>query len=132
MDNLIVNKYGVFIIEVKNYNGCLLGEEDDYNWIKYKDDGYGNVFQKEVKNPLKQVNRQTYLLANYLRENGADVWVEGYAILVQQNSPVDSPHVLTSSADIDKAIHTYSRKPLDNKTIEKIRDLVIDLMAGND
>lgn len=31
LDNVIVNKYGVFIIEVKNYNGTLVGNEDDSN-----------------------------------------------------------------------------------------------------
>ena len=28
LDNVVVNKYGVFIIEVKNYKGRLCGEED--------------------------------------------------------------------------------------------------------
>lgn len=49
LDNVVVNKYGVFIFEVKNYNGQLYGNEDDYNWEKYKDDGYGNTFVKEVQ-----------------------------------------------------------------------------------
>ena len=52
LDNVVVNKYGVFIFEVKNYKGQLYGNEDDYNWEKYKDDGYGNTFVKEVKNPV--------------------------------------------------------------------------------
>lgn len=56
--NVVVNKYGVFIFEVKNYKGQLYGNEDDYNWKKYKDDGYGNTFVKEVKNPIKIVNRK--------------------------------------------------------------------------
>lgn len=38
LDNVIVNSYGVFIIETKNYKGRLYGNEDDY---KFKDDGYG-------------------------------------------------------------------------------------------
>ena len=32
LDSVIVNKYGVFIIEVKNYNGLLVGAEDDHEW----------------------------------------------------------------------------------------------------
>lgn len=126
LDNLIVNKYGVFIIEVKNFKGVILGEEDDYKWIKYKDDGYGNIFQKEVTNPIKQVKRQTYILANYLRENGVNVWVEGYGALLQDNSPVNSEHLLYDVDDIDRAIHTYSRKLLDAKTIEKIKALILN------
>ena len=30
LDNVIINKYGVFIIEVKYYRGDLTGNEDDY------------------------------------------------------------------------------------------------------
>ena len=38
LDNVIVNSYGVFIIETKNCKGRLYGNEDDY---KFMDDGYG-------------------------------------------------------------------------------------------
>ena len=54
----------MFIFEVKNYKGQLYGNEDDYNWEKYKDDGYGNTFVKEVKNPVKQVKGRFISLRN--------------------------------------------------------------------
>ena len=34
LDNVIVNKYGVFVIEVKNYAGDIYGNEDDFEWQK--------------------------------------------------------------------------------------------------
>lgn len=36
LDNVVVSKYGVFIIEVKNCKGLLVGGEQDYSWKKYK------------------------------------------------------------------------------------------------
>ena len=60
LDNVIINKYGVFIIEVKNYAGTIYGKTDDYTWIKCKTDPYGNTFTKTVRNPIKQVNRHEY------------------------------------------------------------------------
>lgn len=125
LDNVIVNKYGVFIIEVKNYKGRLYGSEDDYEWQKYKDDRYGNTFVKNVKNPIKQVKRQTYILAKYLDYYGVKVWVEGYALLIQGNSPVDSKFILSSVYDIDSAIHTFGRNRLSIQTIESIKKLFI-------
>lgn len=125
LDNVIVNKYGVFIIEVKNYKGRLYGSEDDYEWQKYKDDRYGNTFVKNVKNPIKQVKRQTYILAKYLDYYGVNVWVEGYALLIQGNSPVDSKFILSSVYDIDSAIHTFGRNRLSIQTIESIKKLFI-------
>ena len=108
LDNVIVNKYGVFIIEVKYYKGRLYGAEDDYEWQKYKDDGYGNTFEKNVKNPIKQVKRQTYILA----------------FLVNGNSPVNSSYMLESLDDIDKAIHTFGKNRLNVQTIESIKKLL--------
>lgn len=124
LDNVIVNKYGVFIIEVKYYKGRLYGAEDDYEWQKYKDDGYGNTFEKNVKNPIKQVKRQTYILAKYLEYYGPRVWVEGYAFLVNGNSPVNSSYMLESLDDIDKAIHTFGKNRLNVQTIESIKKLL--------
>lgn len=124
LDNVIVNKYGIFIIEVKNYKGRLCGSEDDYEWKKYKDDGYGNTFEKNVKNPIKQVKRQTYILAKYLEYYGPRVWVEGYAFLVNGNSPISSSYMLESVEEIDKAIHTFGRDRLNAQTVESVKKLL--------
>ena len=123
LDDVVVNKYGVFIFEVKNYKGQLYGNEDDYNWEKYKDDGYGNTFVKEVKNPVKQVKRQIYILAKYLE--GYNVWVEGYVILIRSNSPVQSTYILQSVEDIDRAIHTFKRNHLSRDTVESIKKMLV-------
>lgn len=122
LDNVVVNKYGVFIIEVKNYRGKLCGAEDDYIWIKYKDDGYGNTFVKEVKNPIKQVKRQIYILAKYLGR--FNVWIEGYIFLIQKNSPVQSQYILENIEDIDRAIHTFGKNRLSVCAVESIRNVL--------
>lgn len=124
LDNVIVNKYGVFIIEVKNYAGHIIGGEDDYEWQKYKTTDAGNTYQKKVKNPIKQVKRQTYILAHYLEYYGLRVWVKGYAILFHDNSPVESTYLLHSVSDIDRAIHTQDRTMLSAATIDKIVKLL--------
>ncbi len=113
----------MFIFEVKNYKGHLYGDEDDFNWEKYKNDGYGNTFVKEVKNPIKQVKRQIYILAKYL--DYFHVWVEGYVILIHGNSPVQSKYLLENIEDIDRAIHTFGRNRLSKNTVESIRKMLV-------
>ena len=66
LDNVIINNRGVFIIEVKNYSGMLVGEEDDFEWVKNKVTDAGNIDQKTVKNPIPQVKRQIYILSGRL------------------------------------------------------------------
>lgn len=126
LDNVVINNRGVFIIEVKNYNGVLAGGVDDYKWLKSKHTDGGNFYQTEVKNPIKQVKRQIYILSSVLRENGIRVWVEGYAILLERNSPVEDEHILWSQRDIHEAIHVKSNNKLSNDTKRKI----VDLLAG--
>lgn len=124
LDVVVVNTCGVFVIEIKNYNGALVGTEDDYEWKKYHTTAAGNTYEKTVKNPIRQVNRQVYLLAYYLRWAGIDVWVSGFALLLQCNSPVESPSILNSRAEIDRAIHTPGRKRLTRETVEKIVNIL--------
>jgi len=124
MDSIVVNKYGVFIIEVKNYSGRLVGDEDDYEWTKYHTTDAGNTYTKTARNPIKQVKRQVYLLAKYLEAHGLDVWVEGYAYLIENNSPVKCETMLESPADIDRAIHTKGKELLSQAKVDRIVELL--------
>lgn len=125
-DNLIINSYGVFIIEVKNYSGQLIGEEKDRDWLKIKVTPGGNSYSKTVRNPIGQVKRQEYILLRYLKQNGIHEWVKGYVFFVEMNSPVKSTYVLDTRRDIDRAIHTLSdeRGFIDEYMREKIRNIL--------
>lgn len=120
LDNVIVNKNGVFIIEVKNYTGKLIGSENDFVWKKTKTTFHGNSYTQEVKNPVRQVKRQTYILAHYLESHGVKVWVEGYAILLQGNCPINSRFVLYNKKDIDRRLHKTGKANIDNDTVKRI------------
>ena len=124
LDNVIVNKFGVFIIEVKNYSGRLSGAEDDYEWRKVHVSAAGNPYVKMVKNPIKQVKREIYLLAKHLDHYGVSVWVDGYAMILDAASPVDSQYILSSTSDIDRAIHTPRNQRISADTLSSIEKLL--------
>lgn len=124
MDDVVVNRCGVFIIEVKDWNGRITGREEDYNWMQYKTTYKGQTYENVRKNPIKQVNGQIYALKEYLKENGVCVWVSGYVLMLKGNSPVISERVLNSTPEIDRAIHTPGRRLLDEKTVYDIRRLL--------
>lgn len=125
LDNVIVNRNGVFVIEVKNYSGELVGEENDYEWTKYKVSRGGNTYVKQVRNPIKQVKRQVYILAGFLKYYGISVWVEGYVLLLNKNSPVHNGIVVESSEEIGRAIHGQSNNTLNKETVAKIKKLLL-------
>lgn len=124
LDLVVVNENGVFIIEVKNYKGTLLGKEDDFEWEKISQSRGGNFYSKQVKNPIRQVKRQIYLLAHYLQSYGERVWVEGYVILLHNQSPVRSEKVLHHTVELDRRLHTAGREKLSRKRVEAICDLL--------
>lgn len=123
-DNIIINSRGIFIFEVKNLRGTLLGDEDTYDWLQIKDAGYGNAYQKRVKNPIKQVKRQIYILSKLLKDNGINIWIEGYVFFVQGNSPVQSDYVVDTQADIDRIIHDGSNRNISETVINNIREIL--------
>ena len=129
LDNVVVNSNGVFIIEVKNYNGKLSGRMDEFEWKKVKTTESGNTYSKSVKNPIVQVKRQIYILAHYLDERGLRVWVKGYAMLLNSKSPVKSEYILTSMKDIDRAIHTPGKVVLNDSLMDDISLLL--MKTGN-
>lgn len=124
LDNVIVNKYGVFIIEVKYFSGRLSGAEDDRKWTKVHISRGGKAYYKAVDNPIKQVKRETFILARYLDYYGVCVWVEGYGMILGSRSPVDSKYMLKNRAEIDRAIHTSAKNRLTPDKIKAITDLL--------
>ncbi|MCR4908700.1 MAG: NERD domain-containing protein [Lachnospiraceae bacterium] len=104
LDNVIINNHGIFIIEVKNYTGMLAGNGNDKEWLKSISSGA--FFQKSVKNPIWQVKRQVSILSDYLKQYGIKSKIEGYAFLLERNSPVESPFILSSQKDIDSVIYS--------------------------
>ncbi len=52
IDHIVVSKFGIFVIETKNWKGNIRGAENELNWIKY------NCGYKEVLyNPILQNKR---------------------------------------------------------------------------
>ena len=120
IDSLIINNNGIFIVEVKNYNGRLYGDIDDFEWTKEKVSPGGNVFYKQVKNPIKQIKRQTYILSQFLKENNIRIWISGYSYFINGNSPVNDESVIDDIDELDRIIHTPGNKFYDDKLIHKV------------
>ncbi|MEN5087968.1 nuclease-related domain-containing protein [Sphingobacterium faecium] len=49
IDHLVVSRFGVFVIETKNYNGWIFGSENAYQW---KQVIFNNTY--EFYNPIRQ------------------------------------------------------------------------------
>tara|TARA_B100000809_G_scaffold239921_1_gene261812 strand:+ start:259 stop:942 length:684 start_codon:yes stop_codon:yes gene_type:complete len=59
VDHVVVSRYGVFVIETKNYSGWIFGKEKDKQWTQSLNKHTKNRFQ----NPLRQNYKHTKTLA---------------------------------------------------------------------
>lgn len=50
LDHIVVSKYGIFVIETKNYSGTVKGDENSKNWIHTDRKGK----QRDMYSPIKQ------------------------------------------------------------------------------
>ena len=120
LDYVVINNNGVFIFEVKNFSGKLVGNEDDQYWNKYKISSGNKEYIKETRNPIKQLKREIYLLKEYLKYYGVDLWIEGYVLFVNMNSPVESEYTINDQSEIDDILHLRRNQVLTKNQIEKI------------
>lgn len=60
-DQIIVSKFGIFVIEVKNLKGWIFGDEKAAKWTQVV---YGKKYQ--FQNPLRQNFRHTKALSDFL------------------------------------------------------------------
>lgn len=120
LDYVVINNNGIFIFEVKNFSGKLVGNEDDQYWNKYKISSGNKEYIKEIRNPIKQLKREMYLLKEYLKYYGVDLWIEGYVLFVNMNSPVESEYTVNDKSEIDDILHLRRNQVLTKNQIEKI------------
>jgi len=62
IDHVIVSRHGIFVIEAKNINGWIFGNEKDAQWTQSLPGGRKFRFQ----NPLRQNYRHTKVLSEFL------------------------------------------------------------------
>ncbi|MCR4674270.1 MAG: NERD domain-containing protein, partial [Lachnospiraceae bacterium] len=110
---------------VKNLHGVLSGDEESYDWLQTKSSSGGEFYQKTIKNPIKQVKRQIYILSGLLKRKNLDTWIEGYVFFVERNCPIKSDLVLETRKDIDLAIHTNGKQTLSKKKQSAIIKLLL-------
>ncbi|MEY4510680.1 MAG: hypothetical protein RLZZ450_2802 [Pseudomonadota bacterium] len=69
----------VFVLEVKHNGGTIFGQESDSEWLAQKVSRGGSSFERTLRNPIKQVNRQVHLLAGALAMRNKP-WVQGVVV----------------------------------------------------
>ena len=63
IDHILISRYGIFVVEIKNFSGLIFGAEDDSRWTqKFSKRGRSYQFQS----PLKQNNKHISALKDVI------------------------------------------------------------------
>ena len=131
-DILVVNTNGIFIFEVKSFSGSLFGCETDDTWEKVKESDGGNLYSKEIKNPIKQVRRQIRLLKELLGSYGIyNFWIDGYVLLVNANPHDESEYILTDLSEVERIIHKPGKQPLNKSKRDAVISAINTVISEN-
>lgn len=126
-DLIIVGMKGVYIVEVKNHNGKIVGDAESPEWVQHKVGRGGGRYSKKMNNPVKQVKGQVYKLSKFLKEQGINVWVEGIILFTNSDVIVD---VKNSSLPIIFPAKRLSHYILTCKNRQYLNKALIGKVAG--
>ena len=137
LDLVLIGKNGVFVIETKNHNGTIEGDDTDEQWIQNKVGRKGGRYSKSMYNPMKQVSTHVFRLSNFLKTNNINVWVQGAVFFSNRSTRVNIsnhnnkvPVFVASKNGVNELlqyINTYQvKKEIDTETIHKMVRLLDD------
>jgi len=89
IDHILVSRYGIFIIETKNWDGEIVCNED--SWNKHYENEY-NLFDIDIGSLSKRVKGNArnlrLLIEAKIFNNLVNVWVEGIIVFANANAKI--------------------------------------------
>ena len=111
IDNIVVGSNGIFVIETKNLNGLIEGNEDDKEVVQHKVGIKGGNYSKTFYNPIKQVSTHVYRVSEVLKGYNLNKWVQGAVYFTNRNCIVDINStmipVFSEAEEGDKEVLNY-------------------------
>jgi len=120
----------VFVIEVKHNNGEIQCDESSPQWSVTKTGRGGTRYGKEMRNPVKQVKSQVWLLGEYLKGKKAKPWIQPIVLftnpdVVLSRSAQHTVPVLKAAEIVDymNSFKSNSDRPVKAATVQALAAL---------
>ncbi|WP_019627212.1 nuclease-related domain-containing protein [Thioalkalivibrio sp. ALJT] len=75
-DLVVAGPEALFVIEVKHNSGAIDCDEQAAQWTVNKTGRRGSRYTKQMRNPVRQVKKQVWLLSEYLKGRKAKRWIQ--------------------------------------------------------
>lgn len=119
IDHIVLSKYGMFVIETKQYNGYITGSKYDKQWVRHLK---GNELVYYT-NPIRQNYGHVKAICELLNISESKVF--NIVCIPSKNVKLNIKHdgELTTSVDINEKIMSYKEEIIDN--IDELKDKII-------
>lgn len=114
IDHVVISKYGIFVIETKNYTGWIYGGENAENWTK---NVYGNKYS--FRNPLKQNYAHIKALMEILGIPSSSVFIPIVAFSNQADIKVQCSKEVINFYELIRAISCYQQERLTDTEVQQ-------------
>ncbi|MDD2391538.1 MAG: NERD domain-containing protein [Bacilli bacterium] len=118
IDHLVISQYGIFVIEVKNYNGLIVGNEYKDKWIQYL--GKKKYY---MNNPIHQNYGHIKALANLLNMSD-DLFISVICNADKTNLKVESKSIITQTSSLKNKLLEFNEIKIE-KSVEEIKDIIL-------
>ena len=109
IDHAVVSKYGVFVIETKNYSGKIVGKEKDKDWTQYIGKKINNM-----KNPIIQ-NHGHILALKDITKLKEKKFISIVCFHDDVDLKIDNYNNVVKLSGLNKKIKSFKNVVIDNK-----------------
>ncbi len=124
-DLIVVGTKGVFLIEVKNHNGTIIGKPEEKRWIQFKQTKHGGKYANPFYNPTKQVKTHVYRLSGLLKEAGYPYWIQGIVYFVNPTVEVKAYSTQIPVLTLDKPFNSFLEDYEPKREVTKSEKIII-------
>lgn len=121
IDHIVVSRYGVFVIETKNYKGIIKGNENSEYWMQVLP-GQKNYFY----NPIKQNLTHCKAVSRYTKEYQKLPIISIIAFSKESTLQVTADTEVVKFSKLNKTIRTYRRKRISRKAMLAIYERIVN------
>ena len=118
IDHIVVSRYGVFVIETKNYAGIIFGEEDDQRWTQVIGE-QKNCFY----NPLKQNQRHVQVISRCTRQQ-EKLFIPIVVFSRNCDLQVDTDTPVLYSDTLLEYMRSFGREALDDVGMKEVEERI--------
>ena len=128
IDAMLICKKGVFVFEMKDYNGWIFGNEDNKEWTQILNKGKFGSKKVRFRNPVKQNENHIKTIKHLLNQAGIYVPIINVVVFGEGASLKD----VTASVDVVnlnrvmEVIEKYPDMSVDQQVIDTIHTIITE------